>query len=120
MNITISVDRNKLFKSVDNIDAQGRCKIENEIEAVLYNASIMLSQYGVNHFELNFEGDIIFKHAGTIHFTDFANIECTIPVLANDNRLTLLDSESYVNSKILYDAIFMFIVSNIKVKNLKK
>lgn len=118
MNITIDVDKHNLHRVIDGADANRNIPLEIEIESILDDTAYDIHKYGVTHFRLGFDGEIILKGSGSVYFTDFENIECSIPVFKKDNKLTLSDTKRVVGLKTLSELLITLLVSNIKIKNI--
>ena len=118
MNIVINVDKDKLFKSVSEVDSQRRFPIEITIESILDDTIHELNTYGIPNFRLSFEGDIILKESGTIFFTDFKNIKCYLPVFRKENDIVMLNQKTRITSRVLSELFTTLLSSNIKIENL--
>lgn len=120
MNIVIDVDKDKLFKNISGVDSQRRFPIEITIESILDDTIHELNIYGVPNFRLSFEGDIILKESGTIFFTDFKNIRCSLPVFKKENNITMLNQKICITSRVLSELFITLLSSDIKIENLNR
>ena len=120
MNIVIDVDKDKLFKNVVGVDSQRRFPIEITIEAILDDTIHELNNYSIPNFRLSFEGDIILKESGTIFFTDYKNIKCSLPVFRNESTIVMVNQKTCVTSRVLSELFTTLLSSNIKIENINR
>lgn len=119
MNIVIDVNKNKLFKNIVGIDSKRQCSIENVIESILDDTVYEINKHDVPNFRLSFEGDILEKERGTIGFTDYKNVKCSLPVFKKENSITMLNQKESIGSRTLSELFITLLYSDIKIENLK-
>lgn len=120
MNIVIDVNENKLFKNIAGVDSERKFPIEITLESILDDAVQEINRYRVPSFRLSFEGDIILKESGTIFFTDYKNIKCSLPVFRKENDIIILNQKTRVTSRVLSELFITLLSSGIKIENLNR
>lgn len=120
MNIVIDVNENKLFKNIAGVDSERKFPIEITLESILDDAVQEINGYKVPSFRLSFEGDIILKESGTIFFTDYKNIKCSLPVFRKENGIVMLNQKSRITSRALSELFITLLSSGIKIENLNR
>lgn len=117
MNITIDVDRDKLFKNMVGINSKREFPIEITIESILDDTVQKIIEYGIPNFHLAFEGDIVLEKSGTILFIYYGILKCSIPVFEKDNGLVMLDRKTSIDSRTLSNLFTILVTSNIKIEH---
>lgn len=120
MKIIIDVNKDKLFKNIAEMDSKRQFPIEILIESILDDTVHELNVYSIPNFRLSFEGDIILKESGTIFFTDFKNIRCSLPVFKKENDITMLNQKTCITSRVLSELFTTLLSSGIKIENLNR